>query len=161
LDLEAVERMRGVMSVVRALRAVRSQLNVPPALQIVALYVTGNPAAAGLLVEHGSYVRHLAKLKELKPASGRPAHSATAAAGSLTFYVPLEGLIDFEKEKKRLAKELERLSHDLSQCEGRLSDKAFMDRAPESEVSKLQKRRQESAAEHAALLDTLKSLEAS
>jgi len=160
-DAQACERMRGVMDVVRALRAVRSQLNVPPALQIQAFYSAGGTAAEGLLLDHGTYVLHLARLADLQPAAGRPAHSATAAAGSLTFFVPLEGIIDFDKEKKRLAKELDRLSKDLRQCEDRLSDKAFMDRAPASEISKLQRRRQEASAEHAALLDTLKSLEAS
>ncbi|MEK9146470.1 MAG: hypothetical protein AAB339_12760 [Elusimicrobiota bacterium] len=96
----------------------------------------------------------------LKPApGGRPAQSATAAAGGLVFYVPLAGIIDLDKEKKRLTKEVERLAAELNRCEIRLADKAFLARAPESEVEKIRRRREAMAAEHGSLVETMRGLD--
>ncbi|MFA6094023.1 MAG: valine--tRNA ligase [Elusimicrobiota bacterium] len=159
-DPEAEARMVFIMDAVKALRALRSQLNVPPGLKIRAHHAVQNPAEERLLIEHSSYLRRLARVEELCAASGRPAQSATAAVGAVTFYVPLAGVIDLEVERKRLVKEVDRLSEEVRQCEGRLSDPVFTGRAPESEVEKLRLRRREAAAEHAALTDTLTHLEA-
>ncbi|MFA6030085.1 MAG: valine--tRNA ligase [Elusimicrobiota bacterium] len=158
-DAEAEARMAFVMDAVKALRALRSQLNVPPALKIVAHHAAKDAAEERLLLEHAAYLRQLARIEALAPAAGRPPQSATAAVSGVTFYVPLAGVIDFEKERKRLAKEVERLSNDVKQCEDRLADPVFAGRAPEAEVQKLRKRRQEASAEHAALLDTLRNLD--
>ncbi len=49
-------------------------------------------------------------------------------------YLPLEDLVDFEKEKERLLKEKERLSKELSRSRGMLSNEKFISRAPESKV---------------------------
>lgn len=49
-------------------------------------------------------------------------------------YLPLEDLVDLEKEKERLLKEKERLSKELSRSRGMLSNEKFLSRAPEAKV---------------------------
>ena len=49
-------------------------------------------------------------------------------------YLPLEDLVDFEKEKERLLKEKERLAKELSRSRGMLSNEKFLSRAPEAKV---------------------------
>ena len=49
-------------------------------------------------------------------------------------YLPLEDLVDFEKEKERLQKEKERLSKELSRSRGMLSNEKFLSKAPEAKV---------------------------
>lgn len=49
-------------------------------------------------------------------------------------YLPLEDLVDFEKEKERLLKEKQRLVKELSRSKGMLSNENFLKRAPEAKV---------------------------
>ena len=49
-------------------------------------------------------------------------------------YLPLEDLLDFEKEKERLLKEKDRLSKELSRSRGMLSNEKFLSKAPDKKV---------------------------
>ncbi|OGR56759.1 MAG: valine--tRNA ligase [Elusimicrobia bacterium GWA2_69_24] len=159
-DGEARRRMGVVMEAVQSLRALRSQLNVHPGLMIRAFYAGAGPEAE-VVREHGDYLRHLAKLESLEPLAGpRPAQSATAVAKTLTFFVPLAGVIDFDKERQRIAKEIARLSAELEHSGRQLQDRNFVERAPEAEVLKVRALRQEAEAKHASLAQTLQTLEA-
>ena len=51
-----------------------------------------------------------------------------------TLYLPLEDLVDFEKEKERLLKEKERLTKELARSRGMLSNEKFLSKAPEAKV---------------------------
>ncbi|MFH1726467.1 MAG: valine--tRNA ligase [Elusimicrobiota bacterium] len=158
-DEEATGRMGFLMEAVRAIRALRSQLHVPPGLRIKAFYA-GEKTEAGTLAQDAATVTHLARLETLEAASGgRPPQSATAVARKLTFYVPLAGILDIAKERVRLAKEADRVDKDLRRCEAQLANRSFVERAPESEVAKVRQRRQEAEAKHASLQDTLRALD--
>ena len=51
-----------------------------------------------------------------------------------TVYLPLEDLVDFEKEKERLLKEKERLAKELARSRGMLSNEKFLSKAPQEKV---------------------------
>lgn len=51
-----------------------------------------------------------------------------------TLYLPLEDLVDFEKEKERLLKRKERLTKELARSRGMLSNEKFLSKAPEAKV---------------------------
>ena len=51
-----------------------------------------------------------------------------------TLYLPLEDLVDFEKEKERLLKEQARLEKELARSKGMLSNEKFLSKAPEAKV---------------------------
>lgn len=58
-------------------------------------------------------------------------------------YIPFEGLVDMEQERKRLEEEKKRLKSEVARCEKMLSNPGFMNKAPqnkiEEEQAKLQK----------------------
>ena len=49
-------------------------------------------------------------------------------------YIPLDELIDFEKEMERLSKEKENLERELSRVKGKLENESFVSRAPQKVV---------------------------
>jgi len=158
-DAQACERMGFVMETVRALRALRAQLNVPPTMKI-SVFISGEDKNLAVLTEHADYVRRLARLERFEKTSdgGRPPQSATAVTGGLSFYVPLAGVIDLDKERKRLSKEIESLLRELKRCEKQLGNPSFIERAPETEVEKIRRRKQDFETKHKALAGTLDSL---
>ena len=52
----------------------------------------------------------------------------------IEFYLPAEGLIDFEEERKRLEEEKTRLEKEVARCEKMLSNPGFVNKAPQSKI---------------------------
>ncbi|KMQ83837.1 valyl-trna synthetase [Lasius niger] len=66
--------------------------------------------------------------------------AAEFKAGEETFYLPLKGLIDFDKEYERLSKEYSAVEKELAKTEAKLSNKKFVERAPAEVVAENQAR---------------------
>ncbi|MCX5686411.1 MAG: valine--tRNA ligase, partial [Candidatus Omnitrophica bacterium] len=73
----------------------------------------------------------------------KPKNAAVSVVGSLEVYVPLEGLIDFGKEKARLSKEEARIGGEIKAIAARLRDKNFTKKAPKEVVEKQEVRKSE------------------
>ncbi|MFA6317802.1 MAG: valine--tRNA ligase, partial [Elusimicrobiota bacterium] len=156
----AIREMGRLIDVVKALRTLRSEMCVPPGLRISALAEGGESRDRDLLFKYAEYVKFLARLSELKQAMGgeRPQHSATAVASGMTFFVPLEGVIDLGKERQRLEKEVGRLEVEAARLSAKLEDKTFMERAPREQVELSRAQHDDAAARLGRLKDVLKSL---
>jgi valyl-tRNA synthetase len=85
----------------------------------------------------------VAQLK-LEPKLIRPKASAAAIVPGADLYVPLEGLIDFAKEKARLEKERELIRQDADRLSKKLANGDFLNHAPKEEIAKAQDRFKES-----------------
>jgi valyl-tRNA synthetase len=158
---KATAAMQELMGVITQLRVVRSQFEIPPGKLIKALAVAGDEAALERLKAGSGYVSLLAKVEGLEIGKGlpKPPRAVSAISGAFNLYVPMDGTVDLEKEKGRLAKELEKARKDSEQCLQRLGDKTFMDRAPKAEIEKIQARSEETSGKVsrlAAILEELK-----
>ena len=104
LDPEAVKKMQTVQGITKEIRTIRAQFNVPPGLKIKALLSAKDEAELSVARQYEGYIKLMAKLDELQSGAdlSKPKQTATATYGNIAIYVPLTGLIDFDKEKKRL-----------------------------------------------------------
>ena len=156
-DAASEKEMSRVMAAVSAIRSLRSQLNVPPGLKLKA--AAAGPFAAAVLGEHRAYVCSLARLESLAPASGElPPQNATAVADGVTFRVPLAGVVDFAKERERLAKDLAKADGDVDKCEAKLRNLAAAPHAPAEKLDEAKAQRDAAAARRGQLKATLAAL---
>jgi len=157
----ATAAMQELMNVITQLRVVRSQFEIPPGKTIKALAVAADGAALDRLKAGSGYVSLLAKVEglEIGAALPKPPRAVSAIAGAFNLYVPMDGTVDLEKEKSRLAKDLEKARKDSEQCLARLGDKTFMDRAPRAEVDKIKARSEETSGKISRLTAILEELE--
>lgn len=127
-----------IMDVIKAIRNIRSEMNVSPALTIEAVCYSSDVSVIRLLETEGSHIKTLAKVSALKASApaGRPENCATAVAGNIEIFVPLKGLINFEEEEKRLKKDIEKIDRELVALERKMSNKEFIERAPKEVVEK-------------------------
>ncbi|MBI5079047.1 valine--tRNA ligase, partial [Candidatus Saganbacteria bacterium] len=88
----------------------------------------------------------------------KPPGSASAAVGGMEVYVPLAGLIDFEKEIARLNREKEKIEAELVKIRDRLADQNFIIRANPASVEKEKEREKEFSAKVKLLQERLESL---
>jgi valyl-tRNA synthetase len=137
LDDEAEGRIGELFDVIRAVRNVRAEMNVPPASVIDILVSSEEAGAAAAAAEDLRPFFELARVSSASPvaAGKRPAHAAAAVAGEWTVFVPLEGLIDFDVEKGRLEKTRVKLEGDIETLARKLSDENFVKKAPPEVVS--------------------------
>jgi valyl-tRNA synthetase len=73
--------------------------------------------------------------------------------------VPLEGLIDFEKERERLSNQIAKLTDEKSRLDTQLSNRSFVDRAPAEKVNALRDRTDELSGQIATLQNNLLALQ--
>ena len=78
--------------------------------------------------------------------------------GNAEIAIPLEGLIDFEKERGRLKGQLEKLDTELQRLNGQLSNANFVEKAPKEKVDELRVRKSELESQIATLRDNLDSI---
>ncbi|MFA6003996.1 MAG: valine--tRNA ligase [Elusimicrobiota bacterium] len=161
-DDAARRDMGTVMEAVTALRTLRSQLNVPPGLKIRVVSAGGSQETRQLLDRHADYLKALVHIEELSySADGvRPPHSATAVAAGMSFYVMLQGLIDFSQERERLRKEIVKVETELTKISSKMENKDFLARAPQSEVELARNQHDAARARHERLKETLTMLSA-
>ena len=129
---EAAE-MEKVMSLIRAVRARRSDMNVPPSKKAHIYIETAEPTAFD--TEKNAIMR-------LAYASGCETGNSLNVEGAVTVvtenckaYIPMNELVDFEAEKKRLNKELESAQKQLDTVNAKLNNEKFMSKAPENVVA--------------------------
>ena len=159
VSADSIHDMTYVIKTTSALRSLRANLNVPPGRPIRVTAV-GNGGAYEPLKVNESYLRSLAKIERIDfMASGaKPPQSATAHACGLTFYVPLEGLIDVAKEKARLEKELSKVESELKKIALKTENHEFLARAPEAEKAVARAAHQAVSDKKQSLLRTIAEL---
>ena len=137
-DAEGAERMELVMEVVKAIRNIRGEMDVPPGKTIAAVLDCRSEASAAVLREGEGYVRALARVGELNYGVGieRPAQAATQVAGDVEILLPLAGLINLDEEEKRLAKEIAKVEKDVLLFSRKLSNEDFLAKAPPAVLEK-------------------------
>ena len=140
-DENVEEDMAHLMEVVRAVRNIRSELNVPPARK-VEVRLKGLHAELVFLREHEEIVRRLARAERVAYMDPDyiPVQDATAVVNDIEVCLPLAGLIDFDQEAKRLRKEIERGNAELVRVAGQLVNDRFTANAPPDIVDALRDR---------------------
>jgi len=130
--------MEHLIQFVTAVRTIRAEMNVPPSARPEADLLCRDHAVEELLREHTELICSLAGLSRAGVHSAFD-RSNTAAAGvvdSGEVFVELEGIIDFEEERKRLEREAAKLQKDIDFITGQLGNKKFVDKAPADIVQK-------------------------
>jgi valyl-tRNA synthetase len=146
-DPEAERLMAPVLDFVSAIRTIRSESRISPAVELAVSVKPAGPAVAAALASGAAVIGNLARAAITVSADGaRPANSAMAATPSGDVFVRLEGVVDFEAERQRLRKEVERARKEIAFLEGKLGRPDFVERAPaevvERERARLTEQRQ-------------------
>ncbi|MGN0466553.1 MAG: valine--tRNA ligase [Lachnospiraceae bacterium] len=135
-----------IKEAVRTIRNVRAQMNVPPSKK-AKVYVTAQAENIRDIFENSKvFFATLGYASEVivqADKAGIEDDAVSAVTSTATMYMPLEELIDKEKEIERLKKEEKKLVGELKRVNGMLNNEKFMSKAPakkiEEERAKLEK----------------------
>ncbi len=162
VNREGAERMTLIMEVIKGIRNIRGEMNVPPGKQIAAVLDCKSPASASVMEIGQGYIRSLARVDDLRFGMDveRPAEAATQVAGDVEILLPLAGLIDVAEEHKRLEKEIARIEKDVAMFSKKLSNEAFLAKAPPEVLEKDRSKLRDARDKLAILQDSLAKIAA-
>lgn len=124
-----------VMDAIRAVRNRRAEMNVPPSRKS-ALYVVTEHKQAFLAGQ--AFIMKLASADQMSVSETAPdgyEDMVEAVTADARLYIPMNQLVDIEKELARIAKETARAEKDLQRVEGKLNNPGFLAKAPENVVN--------------------------
>ena len=152
--------MKKIMDIITQIRMVRAQLEISPAKNITALIASADTSGLGLLQKYPGYITRLAKVEKLEIAAGlsKPRRAVTALSGAFNIYIPVEGVVDLNKERARLAGEIEKLAGELAVSEERLKNVNFISHAPKEEVEKITLRKADTGSRLSRLKEIIRDL---
>jgi len=138
IDEAAEEDCALLFDIIRGVRNVRAEMNVPPGDAVDVKVVAADAARAMMVEANLPALFGLARISamELVAVGERPAKSAAAVVGDATVYVPLEGVVDLAEEKARLKKTADGLKGEISELEKKLSNEDFVAKAPKNVVAR-------------------------
>ncbi len=134
---EAEEAVEHVKDLVKGVRNIRTDMEVPPSRKAKVFIVTEDVELRDTFEEMKESYRLLAGASEIQVQADKEGIGEDAVSvviPSAVLYLPLEDLVDFEKERERLEKEKSRLEKELARSRGMLSNEKFLSKAPESKV---------------------------
>ena len=157
-DDKAAAEMNWLIELVSGVRSVRAEMNVPPGARIALLLKDAAQETSERLSRHRDVVMTLARLSSVRAGSEIPKGSVQFVIGEAIVALPLGDVIDFGKERARLAKELKRCEDEIARFDAKLNNEAFVAKAPEEVIEEQKEKRGEAQAMAARLQDALKRL---
>jgi valine--tRNA ligase len=126
------EKMNLIMDGIRNVRNVRAEMNVPPSKKAKIIIVPTDDKR--LAMEDGKeYFKSLASASEVEikdNKDGIPEDAVSVVIDGVELFIPLDELVDFEKEKERLNKERDKALAEIKRVEGKLNNPGFVNKAP-------------------------------
>ncbi|WP_431856403.1 valine--tRNA ligase [Azospirillum sp.] len=143
VDPAARAEMDWVVRLISSVRSMRSEMNVPPAAQIELKLKDAGAVSLKRLATHRDLILRMARLASIEPLDGAaPKQSVQAVLDEATLILPLEGIVDLDKERARLSKEIEKLAGEIKKIDAKLGNEQFVAKAPEEVIEEQRDRRE-------------------
>jgi valyl-tRNA synthetase len=158
VDREAKAEMEWLIRLVGEIRSARTELNVPPSAKLHLFAGDAPQQTTDRLDRHYAMLSRLGRLESIQRSRFEGSGAAQVVVDETSYAMPLEGIIDLEAEKARLAKAAEAAETERDSLAARLSNANFVERAKPEAVDKARADHAEKSAEaerYRAALDRL------
>ncbi len=160
INEKAESEMQTIIELITKIRNIRAEMQIKPSDKI-SIHLAGNPETQNIFASNEAQILKLARAKDLTLGESLDAPNASAK-GVLTngteIAIPLEGLIDFEKERKRLQNQINKLETEKERLDKQLSNENFVNKAPKEKVDAVRERVAEIETQTKALNENLENL---
>ncbi len=142
MDGEALAEMELLMGVITGIRNIRGEMNIPPSKKVNIIIDSPLDRDARIFDRNLSHIQNLARVNNISIEAGvpKPEASATAVFGQNQVHLLLKGILDFEEEKKRLRKGIQKIQQEIETSNRKLSNKDFLEKAPAEIVAEVKEK---------------------
>jgi len=145
IDEEVEKNMEFLMDTIKTIRTLRGEIAVPPSRE-VSIHIEAPEEKLHFLNEYRGCISELAKAKPLditKPLEKKPLKTLSMCFQDIEIYMPFSDLIDVGQEIEKLKKEVSKAEKNLEKINKKLSNRDFLEKAPEEVVEKEKERKEE------------------
>lgn len=135
---EKAREMGYIIDIITGVRSIRGETNIPPSAQLDVVLRMKSKEIEAAVDTYGFFVRDLARVRSIgfiPEGASRPKRCALAVTAEAEVYVPLEGVIDIDKEKERLSKQMGKMEKELEGKRKKLSNEGFLQKADPAVVA--------------------------
>ena len=138
LDMEAEREFDYLKEIITAIRNIRGEANISPAKKIEVIFRTVDNTEKEILSNNTKILDKLANVEkyEFVPDAEIPDLVGFRLVEETEIYVPLSDLIDKDKEIAKLEKDIEKTQRELDRVSEKLSNEAFISKAPQAVIDK-------------------------
>ncbi len=136
VDADAKAEVEWLIGLTSALRGAKNELGLPPGAKLDAYVAQPSPLAKDAAARNQAALERVARLSSITFSAPPGGAAMQIGVGGDSFVIPLEGLIDIDAEKARLAKALEASAKEAKSLESRLGNANFVERAKPEAVEK-------------------------
>ncbi|WP_407272744.1 valine--tRNA ligase [Radiobacillus sp. PE A8.2] len=160
-DATAADEMKRLVAIIRSVRNIRAEVDTPMSKQIQLLIQAENDTIVSQLEANRHYLERFCNPSELTIATKviAPEKAMSAVITGAELYLPLEGLIDVDKEVARLQKELDKWTKEVELVEKKLSNQGFVSKAPEKVVEEERQKQKDYMDKRAKVEARMKELQ--
>ena len=136
IDVTVEKEFEFLKEIVSAIRNIRGEANVSPAKKIEVIFKTANENEKTILENNAKILDKLANVEKYEFNIEIPKLVGFKLVETTEIYIPLAYLIDKEKEIAKLKKDIEKTQKELDRVLGKLSNEAFVSKAPQAVIAK-------------------------
>jgi valyl-tRNA synthetase len=160
-DNKREEIFSTIQNITREIRNIRSHANISPAAVISAAILTEDKQVLSNIQEGKSIIERAASLSNLEFVTARPEGMTRAVLDNMEIFADISSHIDVPAELRRNQNALSKLEKDIAKYQGKLGNKNFLEKAPESVRLETEQNLAECLANQAKILENIRSLEES
>jgi len=133
---EAVREMTLLMDMIRAVRNIRAEVNVPMSKKVELIVKPTDRMVEANITNNLEFVERFCGTSKLEVSieAAAPNKAMTAIVTGAELYLPLAGLLDIDQEIARLQKEVEHLNKEVERVDKKLANQGFIAKAPASVI---------------------------
>ncbi len=140
---DARREITWLQRIVSDIRSVRTDMNVPASAQLDVLVMDADDETQSWMQTHQAIIFKMARVKSFDIVSEMPQGAIQLVVGEVTLGLPVADIIDLDKERARLQKEIQKLEKDIKQIDGKLANENFVSKAPEEVIEEQKHRKKE------------------
>jgi valyl-tRNA synthetase len=144
---------------VSEVRSVRAELNVPAGAKVPLLIKGASQTNLTRLENHMDLIVRQARLEVAKQAGEIPEGAVQTLLDEATLILPLADIMDLDKERARLAKEIAKVDGDIGKIDAKLANEKFLSRAPAHVIEEQKTRKSAAQTARTQLVDALTRLQ--
>jgi valyl-tRNA synthetase len=145
-DDGAAAEVNWLLDLIAEVRSVRSEMNVPGGAMVRLVVSGASDETRRRLATHEPLLMRLARADTIELADAPPKGSVQIVVGEAVVSMPLEGVIDIDAERARLAREVDKVASDIAKIEAKLGNAQFIAKAKAEVVEEQRERLAEATA---------------
>lgn len=145
-QVSSADEINWLIRTVTEIRSVRSDMNVPAAAKVRMLVKDASATTVRRLKTYDEILRRMARLESITISNDVPKGSIQTVVDEATLVLPIAEIIDLDKERERLNKEIGKLAANIEKIDQKLADEKFVANAPAEIIAEQKFRRAENEA---------------